>query len=352
MLEGIHPEQVRELLQYVPKFSQKLFGIEIPWEKYNDQGKADFMLDLLTLQKIGVKLMVALPVESTADFNDWAIDFDLKLENDPQEAAEAVMAVVQRGQIAIITNTKPQKGEIFVYYSEHLDLEKIIILVANESENKFQDGLSYALSQWDAAAVDYHLESSPVQQLVKNGVRRIHFLGVREQSTVLSELFSNEGTGLMVFNDSYRKIRQIRKEDIPEVLTLIGKSVRTSHLVPREYEEIEAQLADYYVYQIDDNLVGCIALHIYDKKIAEIACLFVKYGHQSRGYGEGLVEHVINVAKEKQLDSVFALTNSALGFFKTKMGFDSAELKTLPAERLKKLELSGRESYAFQKKLF
>ena len=127
MLEGIHPEQVRELLQYVPKFSQKLFGIEIPWEKYNDQGKADFMLDLLTLQKIGVKLMVALPVESTADFNDWAIDFDLKLENDPQEAAEAVMAVVQRGQIAIITNTKPHKGEIFVYYSEHLDDPDILI---------------------------------------------------------------------------------------------------------------------------------------------------------------------------------------------------------------------------------
>lgn len=352
MLESIHPEQVRELLQYVPKFSQKLFGIEIPWPRYDDQSKADFMLDLLTLQKIGVKLMVSLPAESTLDFNDWAIDFDLKLENDPQKSAENVMAVVQRGQIVIVTNDNPSQAEDFVYYSEYLDLEKIIVLVAGDNKNKFQNGESFALSQWDNVASNYELGDYPVEQLTKNGVRRIHFLGMRQQSTVLSELFSNEGTGLMVFNDSYREIRQIKKEDIPEVLTLIGKSVRTSHLVPREYEEIEEHLADYYVYQIDDNIVGCIALHEYEQKIGEIACLFVKYGHQSRGYGENLVEYVTAIAKEKDLLSVFALTNSASGFFKTKMEFEAIELKALPAERLEKLELSGRESYAFQKKLF
>lgn len=352
MLESVHPDQVRELLQYVPKFAQKLFGIEVPWLRCNDQLKADFMLDLLSLQKIGVKLMVSLPAESTADFNDWAIDFDLKLENDPQQSAEDVMAVVQRGQIVIVSNNHPLKGEDFVYYSEHLDLEKIIVLVADDGDNKFQNSESFALSRWDDVASNYELGDYPVEQLAKNGVRRIHFLGMRQQSTVLSELFSNEGTGLMVFNDSYREIRQIRKEDIPEVLTLIGKSVRTSHLVPREYEEIEAHLTDYYIYQIDDNIVGCIALHEYAGKIGEIACFFVKYGHQGRGYGENLVDHVIAIAKEKGLLSIFALTNSALGFFKTKMEFKPTNLQALPSQRLEKLELSGRESYAFQKKLF
>ena len=40
---------------------------------------------------------------------------------------------------------------------------------------------------------------------------------------------------------------------------------------------IEKQLGDYYIFEIDKNPVGCVALHVYpEQKKGELACLYVK----------------------------------------------------------------------------
>jgi amino-acid N-acetyltransferase len=56
------------------------------------------------------------------------------------------------------------------------------------------------------------------------GVPRVHVLNGRQQGVLVDELFSNEGVGTMIHADSYRVIRELREEDIPELLGMIGRS--------------------------------------------------------------------------------------------------------------------------------
>ena len=186
----------------------------------------------------------------------------------------------------------------------------------------------------------------------RRGVPRVHVLNGRRQGVLVDELFSNEGVGTMVHADAYQEIRELREEDIPELLGMIGRSVRRTKLVPRNYEDILEKIDDYHVMTIDDNVVGCVALHEYpDEETAEVACLYVKLSHETRGYGADLVRHVEAIAAEKKIGKIFALTNRAADFFRDRMMYEERGKEILPARRRKQLEDSKRDSLVFEKRL-
>lgn len=117
------------------------------------------------------------------------------------------------------------------------------------------------------------------------------------RGVLVEELFSEEGVGTMVHTDSYREIRPLKEEDIPELLSMIARSVVDSKLVNRNYEDIAARIDSYYVLTLDDSIVGCVAVYPYpEHHSAELGCLYIKHRHEGRGYGRALCEF----AKEKR----------------------------------------------------
>jgi amino-acid N-acetyltransferase len=146
-------------------------------------------------------------------------------------------------------------------------------------------------------------------------------------------------------------IRPLREEDIPELLGMIGRSVRRTKLVERSYEDIQSRIGDFHVMTIDDNVVGCVALHEYAAEhTAEVACLYVKQAHEGRGYGGQLVGHAEGIATRRGIPQVFALTNRAAPFF-AGLGYAQAGASALPAARRAQFEASGRDSLVFTKDL-
>jgi amino-acid N-acetyltransferase len=122
--------------------------------------------------------------------------------------------------------------------------------------------------------------------------------------------------------------------------------------VARTYEDILAKIGDYHVMAIDDNVVGCVALHEYpEERTAELACLYVKLNHEGRGYGVELVKHAEQVARGKGLPRVFALTTRAADFFENRVGYTLCRPEDLPEPRRRQLEESGRDSKVFEKAL-
>ena len=185
----------------------------------------------------------------------------------------------------------------------------------------------------------------------RRGVPRVHVLNGRRQGVLVDELFSNEGVGTMVHADSYRMIRPLREEDIPELLGMIGRSVRRTKLVERTYEDIQSRIGDFHVMTIDDNVVACVALHPYPaEQCAEVACLYVKQAHEGRGYGKQLVGHAERLAVQAGIPRVFALTNRAAEFF-AGLGYHQAPVDALPERRRAQYEASGRDSLVFSKSL-
>jgi amino-acid N-acetyltransferase len=143
----------------------------------------------------------------------------------------------------------------------------------------------------------------------------------------------------------------LREEDIPELLGMIGRSVRRTKLIERTYEDIQSRIGDFHVMTIDDHVVGCVALHEYAAEMtAEVACLYVKQAHESRGYGGQLVAHAEELAARRGIPKVFALSNRAAAFF-TKRGYTQADADALPQPRHAQFDASGRDSLIFTKTL-
>ena len=176
-------------------------------------------------------------------------------------------------------------------------------------------------------------------------IERVHILNGFSDYAILAELFSNEGVGIMIHRDPYGEIRSANEGDISEVLSIIQSAILDDELIPRELSDISAKIKDFYVLEIDGNVVGTVAIHS-SGNISELACLFVKKSHEGVGYGKRLVGHAVDIAKEKGSSKIYALSTQASGFFE-KLGWEECENDGLPELRKKELFKSGRNSKVF-----
>ncbi|MEO8352540.1 MAG: amino-acid N-acetyltransferase, partial [Chthoniobacteraceae bacterium] len=97
----------------------------------------------------------------------------------------------------------------------------------------------------------------------RQGIPRVHLLNGNANEALLAEVFSPDGVGTMVYSNEYQQIRRLFKKDVRAVMALIRESVSNEELVRRTRSEILASLDDYWVLEIDRNLIACVALHFY-----------------------------------------------------------------------------------------
>ena len=179
----------------------------------------------------------------------------------------------------------------------------------------------------------------------ESGVPRVHFVDGRLDEALLGELFSNEGVGTMVYADAYQQIRQARRSDIPAILSMIQQAVNDQELVARNRQEIREHLNDYFVLEVDGNLLGLVAVHLWpDEKLAEVGCLYIRKSHEGQGYGSRLVSFAEKRARDLKAERLFALSTQAYNYFETKLGFSAWTAEELPHARRLKRERSGRNS--------
>ncbi len=186
----------------------------------------------------------------------------------------------------------------------------------------------------------------------RRGISRIHLLDGREDESLLAELFSNEGVGTMVYSNEYQQIRPMMKKDIRPVMALIRQSVQDEELARRTKSDISEHLSNYWVLEIDNNIIGCVSLIPYpDDSIAELACLFVSRNHNNEGYGTKLVTYAEKIAQEHGFQKIFALSTQAYAYFQNKAGYLDADTSILPAARLLRYQSMSRNSRILVKEL-
>ena len=349
---------VREVLQYIPQFRGKVFLVLIEAGILPEPAVAETLLDLAVLEDLGVKLVLGVLGGDLKDLYDWTLECEIMAArvsrpiSDP-DAVRETLEILARGQSAVVdaSATGPLDPPV-VQFAKGIGVAKIITLL--EDALLIDGAPAHAIRAADAVMLESRASGAGGQLLraaadaCHQGVPRVHVLNGRHQGVLVDELFSNEGVGTMIHADSYRMIRPLREEDIPELLGMIGRSVRRTKLVERTYEDIQSRIEDFHVMTIDDNVVGCVALHEYPaESCAEVACLYVKQAHEGRGYGIDLVHHAEGIAKQRGIARVFALSNRAADFFSIKLGYSPATVDDLPRRRREQYEASGRDSLVF-----
>jgi amino-acid N-acetyltransferase len=184
------------------------------------------------------------------------------------------------------------------------------------------------------------------------GVQRVHIVNGSEDEGLLSEVFSNEGIGTLIYANEYEQIRPARKKDIRVIQQLTKKAVEAEELIRRTRAEMERNLADYYIFEIDNNPVACVALHVYpEQQAGELASLYVAPSHENQGIGRKLIHFVENRAREIGLSELIALSTQAFTYFESKGGFVEGTPDDLPPARREKYDQSRRNSRVLVKKL-
>lgn len=187
----------------------------------------------------------------------------------------------------------------------------------------------------------------------ESGVPRVHLVDGEEDGAILAELFRSEGIGTMIYAGVYRSIRPAELGDLERLISLMRHAVEDGQLTERSEEEVREQISDFFVIEVDGNLVGCAALHRYaEDGCGEVAALLVRASHAGCGFGTALVRRLEAEAKSAGLKRIFALSTQAAEFFLKKGDYtESTDPGRLPLSRRERHTRSERKSRMFWKEL-
>ncbi|MDP2743612.1 MAG: N-acetyltransferase [Dehalococcoidia bacterium] len=124
------------------------------------------------------------------------------------------------------------------------------------------------------------------------------------------------------------KVEKAKIGDVPQMHRLINCFAERGEMLPRALSEIYEAIRDYFVVKENNQIVGCVALHVNWADLAEIKSLAVSEERQGQGVGRALVRSCLDEAGVIGIASVFCLTYKPEFFVKS--GFQRAEKMDLP----------------------
>ncbi len=266
---------------------------------------------------------------------------------------EAIVERLVSGSIVLISPLGySPTGEVFNLHPEELatalaiELKAAKLIFINNATSYYhsiippQQGREFGLDKAQSMLHDLHsdatideLDVAPLQYAVhacRNGVERIHLLNYKVDGTVLLELFTRDGVGIMINADDYDTIRGAVIEDVKAILNLIEPLEKEGKLIPRSYTTVVSEIEDYLVMERDSAIIACAAAHHFEsEKITELACLAVHKHYRCGKRGQQLLYAIESYARERGSTQLLALTTQAQHWF-IERGFKEADASVLP----------------------
>ena len=107
-------------------------------------------------------------------------------------------------------------------------------------------------------------------------------------------------------------IRTAKQNDCAEIVRLL-----MADALP--VEGVDDNLDNFLLLEEGDEIIGCVGLEFYDK-VGLLRSLAVTQNRRGNGYGKRLTEAVLNLAGNKNIETLYLLTETAEKFFE-KFGF-------------------------------
>ena len=136
-------------------------------------------------------------------------------------------------------------------------------------------------------------------------------------------------------------IRRATLGDVPVIHSLVNHWARKGSLMPRSVSDLCDELREFFVYELDGQIVGCGALHLTltdatlrsgaslrSTSLAEIRSVAVAENYLRRGIGTAIVEACLADAGTLQVPRLFVLT--IVPEFFERFGFCRVPRETFP----------------------
>ncbi len=279
----------------------------------------------------------------------------------------AIQNVINQGNIVLLSPLGfSPTGEAFNLAMEDLATnvavalraEKLIFLTQNRTIANLDGSVDTELARKDADDLlaqevldaDTSAFLRHASLAVKRGVARAHLVPYTLDGSILLEIFTHDGVGTMVVEDTLEDLRPAEIDDIGAIVQLIEPLEADGTLVPRGRAVIEREVEKFTVLEHDGVIYGCVAVLPYmDEAMAEMACLIVHPEWQGEGDGEKLLRHAETSARAMGAKRLFVLTTRTSHWF-LKRGFVQGGVSDLPQDKRTQYSHS-RNSLIFIKRL-
>ncbi len=104
------------------------------------------------------------------------------------------------------------------------------------------------------------------------------------------------------------RIRRAKTGDVIAMQQIINGFADGGAMLHRSLSQLYENIRDFFVIEEEGRIVGCAALHVTWRDLAELKSLAVAVAAQGRGYGKELIEACLLEAEEVGISRVFALT--------------------------------------------
>ena len=266
----------------------------------------------------------------------------------------AIESLLMDGCIVLLSNLGVSvTGEIFNLSAEEVATEaalalrakKLIMLVPTPGVMSASNELVPSLTEADARDYAEELmsrgdaESGCVARALQaslrvtaNSTHRSHLISYKENGALLLELYTRNGRGSLLSNDSIDRLREAKLEDIPGILGLIRPLEETGALVMRSRELLENEIDNFRVIELEGTIIACAALYPAGESAGEVACIAIHEEYRSKGLGKRMLETLEESAREINMTVLFCLTTIATHFF-LENGYSEIPLDELPEQR-------------------
>ena len=222
-----------------------------------------------------------------------------------------------------------------------LDADKLIFLCSEDGLPKLENRALAEVSEDEAERLlaqgslseEASFTLGHALRACRGGVARAHLVPYAMEGALLLELFTHDGVGMMLVEETLEALRPASVDDVAAIVSLLEPLENDGTLVPRGRATIERDIDKFTVIEHDGVIFGCAALYVFeDTPLGELACLMVRSETREQGDGERLLKSIESQARAAGLSGIFVLTTRTTHWF-MKRGFKVASIDALPASR-------------------
>ena len=296
----------------------------------------DLVLDFKVLAAYGIKVIVLAPdfkfelEREIALSNTHGTNFSLIQAQEPKTAGSYDLTVnlsqiegaLELGETPVVVyhGLTPQTAELEAvrklgkYVSTNLKAKKVIFLsqqakmledalpktrVVYEEFGQFKDQLKDLNLTPFVGALGY------AQELIEAGIPEIAHL-VGKPGALCEEVFTHEGSGLLFSKIEKIEIRQAELRDISDIAFQLRPDIEAGRILPVDENSIAENLRNFWVYEIDGQIVSVMRLKEYDDWL-EIATGSTVLRDRRFGRAAELFVHLMEEAKRRSAKAVFGV---------------------------------------------
>ncbi len=218
-------------------------------------------------------------------------------------------------------------GEMFNLLSEDVAMQAAISLTADKLIFLHSDAGSIGSNLHEISTSDEQGKNEEQQfadsissvierstYACKNGVNRCHIVDANNPDALLRELFTRDGSGLLINSGDYDNIRLADTNSVQGIMALIKPLMADGTLTHRTEQDLERQIDSFYITEREGSVICCASLQIANNA-AQLGCLAVHPDFRASGKASEMLDHLIKVARQKKCTQLFGLSTRTGDWF-------------------------------------